>query len=285
MDKLERKFGKYAISNLSMILIICYGVGYILKYFNNGSILKFLTLNPYLILHGQVWRLVSWIMIPPSDSNVFLVLIMLLFYYSLGTNLERTWGAFRYNVYIFSGMLFTVIGAFLLYGVYAGLTGGYYETIGALIASSFSTYYINMSIFLAFAVMYPNMTVMLYFIIPIKMKWMAIVYGAMILLSFFQNGYGGKVAIVASLLNFIVFFFMQKSYFKGSPRARMQQAKRRHEFNNNLKRETSKITKHKCAICGRTEDDSPDLVFRFCSKCNGNYEYCNEHLFTHKHIE
>ena len=113
---MERKYGKYAIQNLSLILIICYGVGYLLQILAPGFA-QYLVLNPYLILHGQVWRLVTWILIPPESLDLITVL-MLYFYFSIGTTLERTWGAFRYNVYLFSGMIFTIIGSFILYGIW-----------------------------------------------------------------------------------------------------------------------------------------------------------------------
>ena len=111
MSKFEKKFGKYAISNLSLILILCYVVGYVIQLINSDFLL-YLTLNPYAILHGQVWRLFTWIIVPPSSLDPFTI-IMLLFYYNIGTTLERTWGVYRYNVYILSGMLFTVIGSFV----------------------------------------------------------------------------------------------------------------------------------------------------------------------------
>ena len=98
------------------MLLLCYAVGYIIEAVNIGF-LQYLTLNPYAILHGEVWRLVTWILIPPSSlggsMGIFFVCIMLLFYYNIGTTLERTWGTYRYNVYLFSGMLFTVVGSFV----------------------------------------------------------------------------------------------------------------------------------------------------------------------------
>lgn len=107
-DKFEKKFGKYAINNLSMVLIICYAFGY-LFYWMYPNMLSYLYLNPYeIIFHGQVWRLFTWLVIPPSRFDFF-TLLMLYFYYSLGTTLERTWGTYRYNVYIFSGMFFTIL--------------------------------------------------------------------------------------------------------------------------------------------------------------------------------
>lgn len=94
---------------------MCYAVGYIIQLMG-GGFLDFLTLNPYRILHGEIWRIVTWIIVPPSSFNLFTV-IMLFFYYSVGTTLERTWGAYRYNVYLFSGMFFTVLGSFAALGL------------------------------------------------------------------------------------------------------------------------------------------------------------------------
>lgn len=181
LNKLERKIGRYAVPNLIIWLIGAYTIGFVFRNVSPG-ILNYLTLSPYHILHGQIWRLVTWVFMP-TDSNLIFLLIMALFYYQLGMALERTWGTFRFNVYIFGGMIFTVIGAFVLYGIYYAMNASVISQMPALaaqlsysIASGFSTNYINMSIFLAFAIMYPDMQVMLYFIIPIKMKWMAIVY-------------------------------------------------------------------------------------------------------------
>ena len=281
LNKMERKFGRYAIPELTKYIILCYVIGYVLIVLQNMtgiSIMGYLALSPYHILHGQIWRLVSWVLIPPSGLDIFTI-IMLLFYYSLGTALERTWGEFRYNVYIFSGILFTIIGAFLLHFI-----GG--PTISIYGASIISTYYINLSIFLAFAANYPDMQVMLYFVIPIKIKWMAYLDIAYLAYNFIRvSGYGAwavRMMIIASLLNFIIFFFTTRNYKSISPR----EVHRRQQFKRAVHpKMTPNITKHKCAVCGRTENDGEDLEFRFCSKCNGNYEYCQEHLFTHTHIK
>ena len=274
LNKMERKFGRYAIHNLSAYIIALYVAGYLLYFFAPASIFSYLTLEPYYILHGQVWRLVTWILIPPESPGIFTI-IMLFFYYSLGNSLEQTWGAFRYNVYIFMGMISTVLGAFLLYAIFGG---------NVLFGNSlFSTYYINMSIFLAFALSYPNMQVMLYFFIPIKMKWMGILYGFFIVYSFVKSSWVGEVAIIASLLNFIVFFLMTRDYRRVSPK----EIRRKQDFKrqmNTAKPGNGRQPMHKCAVCGRTELDGDDLEFRYCSKCDGNYEYCQDHLFTHQHV-
>ncbi len=286
LNKLERKYGRYAINNLSLYLIIGYGIGYILTM--TGS-MEFISLNPYKIIHGQIFRIVTWILNPPSSFSIFTI-IMLFFYYSIGTSLERTWGAFRYNLYIFSGFLFTIIGAFILYVIYAVIGNVPGELAGALISRSISTYYVNMSIFLAFAASYPDMQVLLYFIIPLKIKWLAYIDALLLLIDFISNGMGVKIAILASLLNFILFFLGMRNVRRFSPK----EIHRRQSFKRAVNQSSgvhnggfsgAGVTKHKCAICGRTENDGDHLEFRFCSKCNGNYEYCQDHLFTHKHVQ
>ena len=284
MSNFEKKFGKYAIKNLSLTLIMCYAAGYLIEMVLPG-LFHFLTLNPYAIMHGQVWRLVTWILIPPDSSNLFFVLLMLYFYYSLGTSLERTWGTYRYNVYIFSGMLFTIIGSFLMMGYCYMVRPADMVSYGpsvffSAVSPLFSTYYVNMSIFLAFAATFPEVQVLLMFIIPIKVKVLGIIYGVMLIANFIQGSAYSRFAMAASLFNFVVFWITSKNHIHMSPK----QVKRRQEFRREVKRNTG-VTKHKCAICGRTELDSPDLEFRFCSKCNGNYEYCQEHLFTHQHVK
>ncbi len=283
--KFEKKFGKYAIKNLSMVLIICYAFGYLFQWMY-PNMLPFLYLNPYeIIFHGQVWRLFTWLIIPPSSFDFF-TLLMLYFYYSLGTTLERTWGTYRYNVYIFSGMLFTILGAFLLFAYSVilykedglAMWGAYMGMFSP--ASMFSTYYVNMSIYLAFASTYPNMQLLLFFFIPVKIKALAIIYGALLAYQFVTGPVAVKFVIGASLMNFIIFFVTGRGKVHMTPR----QAKRQYEFRREVKR-TTMSTRHKCAICGRTEETNPELEFRFCSKCEGNYEYCQDHIFTHTHVK
>ena len=285
MSSFERKFGKYAIKNLSFVLVICYAAGYLLEMLDrSGRLVFYLTLDPYAILHGQVWRLFTWILIPPESGNLFFTLIMLYFYCSIGTTLERTWGTYRYNVYLFQGMLFTIAGSFLMMGYHYVFHPDWIASVGPELyfltsSLSFSTYYINMSIFLAFAATFPEVEVLLMFFLPIKVKWLGTIYGVMLLFTFFGVGVVGKFAIFASLLNFIVFFVTSRNMMHLNPK----QIHRRQEFKRDVRRGTG-ITKHKCAVCGRTEVDHPELQFRFCSKCEGNYEYCEEHLYTHTHV-
>ena len=281
LNKMERKIGKYAIPNLMIYLIAAYCIGFVI-YTVNPNFMLMLTLSPYHILHGQVWRLITWILMP-TDTRVFSLLIMALLYYQLGSALERSWGTFRFNVYIFGGMLFTVIGAFILYGIYAAAGTGSLETISLISSLTFTTNYINLTIFLAFAVMYPEMQILLFFIIPVKMKWMAVVYAVLIAINLILTSWGGRIAIIMSILNFLIFFLSTRNYRRVSPK----EIHRKQVFKAQMRepRRGSMVTKHKCAVCGRTELDDPNLEFRFCSKCAGNYEYCQDHLFTHTHVK
>ena len=282
LDKLERKFGRYAIPNLTVYLLAGYVIGFAV-YYLAPNLLRYLTLEPYYILHGQIWRIISWVLIPPTGS-LFSLFFLVLLYYSLGTALERTWGTFRYNVYIFSGMLFTIAGSFLCMGVLYLLTGGMATETASVVfyggSYAFSTYYINLSIFLAFAATYPDMQVLLMFVIPVKVKWMGILDAVLMLYYVIKGGVFTRFAIIASLLNFVLYFYrMHRS------RISPKQMHRKAQFERKSNAGRAKVTRHKCAVCGRTEEDDPNLEFRFCSKCNGNYEYCQYHLFTHEHVK
>ena len=306
-SKFERKFGKYAIKNLTLFLILGYVVGYFINWIN-PEMYQMLTFNPYFILHGQVWRIITWIITIPEDMGIFTI-IMLFLYYSLGKTLEKTWGTYRYNVYLFAGFLFTVVGAFILYFVLlaigidiplisgqAALNADTACRLGVFISAFTSTYYINTSIFLAFAATYPDQELLLYFFIPIKIKWLGLVYvifmGINVFRTFSQpNGLVPGIIVAAmitfSLLNFLIyFFFVRKKIGVGGPT--FKQKKRTTQYKQKVRQAQTHNTygngaRHKCAICGRTDLDNPNLTFRFCSKCSGNKEYCEDHLFTHEH--
>ena len=303
LDKLERKIGKFAIPHLINYLIGGYVIGYLLYYgerISNLSFLNLMTLEPYQILHGapipQFWRVITWVLIPPIQSPLWAV-IMMYFYWQLGTTLERVMGTFRFNVYIFGGIISTVIGAFILYGGYA-LSGVRYIGIG----SAFSTWYINLGIFLAFALCFPEERVLLFFFIPIKMKWMALLYVIMLVPDLISSNWAGRVVIICSLFNFFVFFLSTRDFRRISPKEMYRKQRFQRDYRagggrnfdfgspsgrqvrNNPFSGARKVARHKCSICGRTEITNPELEFRFCSKCRGNHEYCNDHLFTHAHI-
>lgn len=279
--KLERKWGKYAIPNLTMYMIGFYVIGLILILITNQVAYSFLCLDMYSVFHGQIWRLFSFLLIPPSTG--LLVIITLFFYASIGQTLEQTWGTFYYNVYIFSGILFTILGNALAYLIVFLTTGEAQHVIG-------TNYYILMSMFLAFAMLYPDMEVLFMFILPIKVKWMAYGYYALMIYEIYQClmairagriwMWGDVASIVMSLLNFFIFYYLTRKRTHVSHK----QKQRKKKFQAKVVRPQG-ATRHKCAVCGATEEDHPELEFRFCSKCKGNYEYCQNHLFTHQHVK
>ena len=280
VDRIEKKLGRYALHNLSFYMLVCFAIGYALAYvpFTSGLV-SYIELEPSLILKGQVWRLFTWIISPPRQDNIFWVLISMYFYYSIGRTLEMVWGDFRYNVYIFSGMFYTIIGAFIMYAILF--------TIGIpdfRVGTLFTTYYVCMSIFLAFAATFPEMEVMLMFIIPVKVKVLGVIYAAILIIECLGGGILVAIPIIASLFNFLVFMVSGRKRI-GISKAQQMKRKEFRAKTKSLNNMSRNVTKHKCAICGRTDESNPELEFRFCSKCNGNYEYCNDHLFTHKHVE
>lgn len=266
MNKLERRFGKYAIHNLMYYIIILYGIGTVLDLVAPGVYDNYLSLNAAAILHGQVWRIVTFLIQGPSQGILFAIIALYL-YYMIGINLENQWGAFRFNMYFLVGVLGHVLAAIIVY-----LITGVPYLLG--------TSYLNFSLFFAFAATYPNMQFLLFFIIPVKAKWLAWLNGAYFVYAFIFGNIATRICVVLSLANFFIFFFATRNYKKISP----QEIRRKKVYKRAVSQPKG-VTKHKCAICGRTEEDGEELEFRFCSKCDGNYEYCQEHLFTHQHIK
>lgn len=290
IERLERKFGKYAISNLMYYIIILYAVGWVLQVFAAGFYETYLCLDPTMILRGQVWRLVTFIIYPPS-TNVFYFLIGLYLYYSIGKTLEYQWGTFRFNLYFFTGVLLHILAAFICCYIFKA-------NLGVM----FGTYYLNFSLFFAYAATYPDATFLLFFIIPIKAKWLGIVngvyFGVTILAGFFSSLFPFSVLVglaqagiiahpaysvmaLVSLGNFLLFFFGMKNMRRYSPK----EVHRRKRYASSVRQGQRAVTTHKCAICGRTEKDGDYLEFRYCSKCKGNREYCQDHLFSHEHVK
>lgn len=267
--KLEYKFGKYAIHNLMYYIVLLYGMGIVISLINPAFYYMFLSLNAEAILKGQIWRIVTFLICPPSSGILFNLIAMYL-YYSLGTTLERVWGAFRFNVYFFMGIIGHILAAFIIY-----FTTG--------ISYPLTTYYLNNSLFFAFAATFPQMQFYLMGILPIKAVWLAYFIGAQFLYDFFFGTAVSKIMIGLSLLNFIIFFLMTRNYRNISPK----EIKRKQEFKSQTKKaEVQKImrTHHKCAVCGKTDKEDPDMEFRYCSKCAGGLEYCRDHLYTHRHV-
>ena len=284
LDKLERKFGRYASKNLMRYIIVLYAIGFFLAIAMPEVYYTYFCLDAKAILHGQVWRIFTFLMNSPNNNPIF-VIFSLYLYYILGSTLENAWGAFRFNLYYFTGVFGTVLAAIIGYFI-TGLSGVWFYM---------DTYYINMSLFLAFATLIPDMQLLFMFIIPVKMKWLAILDGVFLAISFFQGGLSTKVSIVVALLNFFVYFFsfMHRRF---SPKQMHRKYVYHKAVNQGMKSAgpgpsgarpggTQTQARHRCAVCGRTELDDETLEFRYCSKCNGNYEYCQDHLFTHTHVK
>ena len=312
--KFEKKFSKYAIKNLMFYIIVLYAIGFVMNTFFNGLYDAYFSLDFAMIFKGQVWRLFTFILQPPSNSIIFVVFV-LYFYYLIGSVLERIWGSFRFNVYFFTGVILNILASLIIYLIWG-------------LSFKLSTNYINLALFMAFAMEQPDMEVLLFFIIPIKIKWMAIldavIFGITIVFgylvpflprnvwySLYEAGflapsaimcYANATAALVSMLNFIIFFFLyKKGPAKSSTQRNFDKAmKTAKKAQQNARKETASsdsraqqsqaqhakrgVPKHRCAVCGRTELDDENLTFRFCSKCVGNYEYCSDHLYTHIHV-
>ena len=194
-QKLERRFGKYAVPNLMKYICVIYVVGYPIQMFNPLLYFYYLDLDAEAILHGHIWRIITFIFYPPSTSFLWMI-VALFVYYSLGMTLERVWGTFKYNFFYFTGVILLVLAAILIYLV-TGYSVQLYPT------------YMTFSIFLAYALTFPETTFLLYFIIPIKAKWLAIAEVVLYLFYFVAlPGLGNKVAILVSLLNVALFFLL-----------------------------------------------------------------------------
>ena len=285
MNKLERKFGKYAIPNLMVYVIILYVVGFILDLVAPAFYTQWLSLDAGAILHGQVWRLVTFLIQPPNAGALFMIFALHLYYF-IGRQLEMVWGTFRFNLYFITGVILHIVAAFLAYALFH-------------ITLPLGTFYLNLSLFFAFAAIYPNQEFYILMILPVKVKWLAwldAVYFGYTILQAFMPGFGGNpyfgyvfkaraLEAFVAILNFLIFYLSSRGV-KYSPK----QMKRKHDYKKQV-REGEKThqqtngARHRCAVCGRTELDDENLEFRYCSKCNGNYEYCQDHLFTHEHIK
>ncbi|MDD4111961.1 MAG: hypothetical protein PHC56_02885 [Herbinix sp.] len=286
---LEKKYGRYAIKNLMKYVILLYGAGLLIYTFNPNAFI-YLGLDIDKVLKGQIWRLVTFL-IPyvTFGSNIFFVLIKAYLFYMIGNSLENAWGSFRLNLYFFSAVIFNIVAAFIVYGVFNfNILGG----IMIIFMSPLEIIYSSM--FFAFAALYPNTQFLVYFIIPIKVKYLAWFSGAMYIYNSYRliaSGFPlGIIPIVVSFINFLIFYLATRNSRIVSPREFERRAKFRRQMNEGRQQGNvtefkgkNVITRHKCAICGRTELDDDSLEFRFCSKCNGNYEYCMDHLFTHEH--
>ena len=293
IEKLERsKFGRFGIPNLMKYVIVVNIVGFLLNLINPGFYYQYLSLDMHAVFHGQVWRLVTFVICPMYFSisrmmNVFWFVIWVQVTYMIGTNLERLWGKFRFSLFYFTGILWIILANVVFYLLYTNMQGNALlsEAMGGVLGAATSLQYLNMTLFMAFALLFPDVQFLVYFVIPVKAKWMSIVYLGLTGYQLFEalkvGNYYVAVLIIVSLVNLALFLVFAR--VTESPREAIKQKKRKMEFQYKARPQTSR-PKHRCVVCGRTEKDAPELEFRFCSKCEGNFEYCSDHLFTHEHV-
>jgi hypothetical protein len=253
-DKLEFRFGRFAIHGLMRYVTALNGVCYILYKFN-PQFLNFLYLNPTLVLQGQVWRLFTYIFIPQFGSFLpewFGAAIYLFFLWWIGEGLEHAFGAFRLNLYYLLGMAGVTAAAFITWDSWAAFT-------------------LNASLFYAFAYFYPDEIIFVMYIIPAKVKWLAWLGVVVAMFSFLTGTWDFRLALLASLANFFIFFGPELA--RGA-RMRAQVSERRKKFE--AAKSDLPETLHECAVCHRTEATHPDLEFRVSSR--DGQEYCKDHL-------
>lgn len=272
---------RFGIPNLMRVIVIGNVAVYVLMLLtqaNDANALSFLTFNLNALLHGEVWRLVTFVFVP-AYSSPFALLISLYFYYWIGSTLERQWGTAKFNLYYISGALLTVLGVVLA----SLITGNPYLTAAG-------TGYVNLSMFFAFAFLFPDTTALLFFILPVKMKWLAYLDGALfafdIIKAIGAHNWAGVVLPIVALLNFAVFIWPEVHYLK--ERAKYQNSRKTVQFRQAQQQQAKQAQqqgyRHKCAVCGRTDTDYPDLQFRYCSKCVGYHCFCQDHIFNHVHF-
>lgn len=262
-----RKHPNFGIPNL--MKYICIGnVAFWLIGAVNPVLMSYLTFNPAAILHGQVWRLVTFAMYPPSSG--VLTFIAIYFYYLIGSTLERQWGSAQFTVYFISGVVLTVLYGFIVYFIFG-------------MNFILNAQYVYLSMFFSFAVLFPDMQVLLFFIIPIKIKYLAWLDGLLFVVELFSSPFPVNLLPVVAVLNFLI--FCGGDLLSALPKCPSAQTINFRKASAKIRKEQqSNLYTHKCAVCGKTDADYPNLEFRYCSKCQGYHCFCEEHIYNHIHF-
>lgn len=283
LDRFCYKHPRLSIPGLMRYIIIGNVLVFLLDMFSTGGSAlgtNLFSFSASAILHGQVWRIITFIFVPYTSRNLLLFILTLYFYYFIGTALEREWGSNKFTIFYFFGVILNIL-------------------IGFVVGTA-SMYYVNMSMFFAFATLYPDLQFLLFFIIPVKAKWLAWIdaaYFAIAVIQFLIAGHFlyALVPIVA-VLNYLLFFASdigsKVSYWKGRAKHKTTQNHYRQSYGgpkvvnfHDAKTKTKTDYLHKCAVCGKTDQTDPQMEFRYCSKCNGYYCYCADHINSHIHIQ
>jgi membrane associated rhomboid family serine protease len=259
IKRLERFLEPVAVPNLTLYLVAGQTFFYLTFMLGLLDPVRFIYV-PELVLEGQVWRLVTFVFMPPATSWIFIA-FALYFLFFTGRTLEEQWGVVRYNLFVLTGYVLTVGLSFI--------------TPGAVGTNVF----IAGSIFLAFAYLYPDFVLYIFLILPVKIKWMALVTWVIYAYSFFTGGVATKLSVVASVGNFLLFFGRDLWLDAKTGRRRMQaQAARLREAS------TEQEPRHRCHVCGKDSNQYPQMDFRYCSQCAGDQCYCPDHIRNHVHV-
>ena len=267
IDRFCYKHPNFGIPNLMRYLTIANVVFWILGT-ANSVLLSYLRFDAGLIMQGQIWRLITFMVYPPSMG--LLAFLVFYFYYWMGTALEQVWGTAQFNIYLLIGWALTVIYGFLVYFI-----GGLRISIDAQ--------YLYLSMFFSYAALFPDQTVLLFFFIPIKMKYMAIIDAVYFLAAVITNPFPVNLLPVVAVLNFFIFF--SGTLLQRIPKKASQSTINFRKASQKIRREErEKLYHHKCAVCGRTDTDYPGLEFRYCSRCAGYHCFCSDHINNHIHF-
>lgn len=260
LARLERSLGRFAITNLTLYIVGGMAITFVLLY-ARPDMIGYLRLDPSLALR-QPWRFVTWLFLPSSMSLIW-IFFSLYWTWLIGTNLESEWGSFKLNVYYLIGALGT--------GVVAWITG-----MGQ------GNSWLNMSLFFAFATIFPNYEIVLFFIIPIRVKWLALASVAFLAWMLFEGDMGTRLAIAVAFANYLVFFSGHLLALARGQQLQLSQAARRSKHRappRDVERE--RADERACAICGKKQSEGADIRVCSCEKCGGPRELCLEHARSH----
>lgn len=258
LDLLDRKIGRYAIPNLTVYIIAGQSFFYVM--YLTGKLDRNATyLSAERLLAGEWWRLFTLPFDPPRQGLLF-TLFAWYFFYMLGSTLEAHWGTFRYNVYLLLGCLITVASSFLV--PWAAVNNGFLAG----------------SVFLAFATLFPDYQILLFFVLPVRMKWLALLTWLGYAYLFVLGGWATRVTVLAAIANYLIFF--ARDIVINVRYGQRQFAKSTARFSQ---RDAGPV--HRCTVCGITDQSHPDMDFRYCPQCSGQRGYCKDHIFRHEHIK
>jgi hypothetical protein len=259
LSKLERTLGRFAVPNLALYMVfgqVTVYLAILLGQLDKGLFL----FVPRLALMGQWWRILTFMLMPPSMSIIFICFAWWIFY-MMGSALEDYWGAFRFNLFILLGAALTVGLSFLQPDM------------------AITNAFLGGSVFLAFAYLNPDFELLLFFILPVKIKWLALITWAVYGFEFLAGGWSARLQVIAATGNFFLFFGRDLVQSARSRRRAMAHAADRAAAAGRAGQ-----PRHRCRICGKTDQSNPELDFRYCSKCSGDECYCPDHIRNHEHV-